>query len=721
MLAGLGAGVAAAGRAIAGGRYQANDLVWLRTRSLSVSLDPARATPVAYRYKGRAFSADAGGGLLQAIVCRLAPRRYATVEVRPGPAQLSGDLVRFPCHAVADGAPAASFDLVYAVRGASMVMTLERVVEQPGYELIEIAAPRLVKVDEARPGAWFAEGRDGGSFVWLKDAKILRLDDDDNFGRISIQLPIGMVGAGDIGCLMEVQAYMDGTETEVSGSAGARIASLGTVQVHRVHGGRCYQMNDGGDAVCGDATTPNLLVGQTPRLRLDFFTPAKASQPWLTGATILRDRMPATPTNYFDDKLAYIIAGKNKTEAAPRTTFAQSRQLSQDVARLTDEAPQINYISGWVYDGQDTGYPSEDKINASLGTYDDLRGLMTDARRWGANVTINVNWDDAYKSSPLFDPAFIARRPDGALWASRAWDGETSYIVGMAKFWQGGWGPRRMAYTLERYQIQDAMLIDAMTWFAIRNDWDRARPASGYKNLVDGKFKIVERARQGGVSVASEQLRYPFIGRMAQFMNGPTASPRPFGGEPIPLAAMVYRHAAIWGDDGAGGKLAPGSNLFWNNRPSNWYEASSKRQDIAAFYYLVALPYSKLHRLAVEDYDLDGDTRRLTLADRSEITLSRDETTYSATWRGAKISQTGQVFCPIDDNRIAFYALAAARLRCPLPAGWDPAAITARALSLDGREGHAVTVEDGVIEVDVPAGQPVIVYRTAALAQAGEA
>jgi hypothetical protein len=336
LIAGLGAGLAAAGRAIAGPKAPAASVVRLRTPVLSVRFDAARATPVGYRFQGRAVAGDASGKPLQAIICRLAPRSYATVEVRPGAARLGAGAVRFPCTVAFDGAPAAGFDLVYAAQGASLVMTLENVVERPGFELIEIAAPRLVNVDEIDPGAWFAEGRDGGSFVWLKDAKVLRLDDDDNFGRISIQLPVGMVGAAEVGCLMEVQGYMDGTETEISGTPGARIASLGTIQVHRVHGGRCYQANDGGDAVCGNATTPNLLVGQTPRLRLDFFTPAKATQPWLTGAKILRGRMPASPGDYFDDKLAYIIAGKNKTEAAPRTTFAQSRQLSQDVARLTD-------------------------------------------------------------------------------------------------------------------------------------------------------------------------------------------------------------------------------------------------------------------------------------------------------------------------------------------------------------------------------------------------
>jgi hypothetical protein len=98
---------------------------------------------------------------------------------------------------------------------------------------------------------------------------------------------------------------------------------------------------------------------------------------------------------------------------------------------LTDHAPQTVFISGWAYDGQDTSFTSEDKINASLGTYEELRDSIETAKPLNANVTLNVNYDDAYKSSTIFNQAFIARRPDGKLWKSRAWDGEDSYIVGV--------------------------------------------------------------------------------------------------------------------------------------------------------------------------------------------------------------------------------------------------------------------------------------------------
>src|ERR1039457_3448015 len=91
------------------------------------------------------------------------------------------------------------------------------------------------------------------------------------------------------------------------------------------------------------------------------------------------------------------------------------------------------------------------------------------------------------------------------------WAGETSYIVGMRKYMQGP-GPERVAHAVKRHHLRDAILIDAMSWFAIRNDWDPEYPASGYKNLVDGRYKVIDEFRKLGVNVLSEQLRYPYLG-----------------------------------------------------------------------------------------------------------------------------------------------------------------------------------------------------------------
>jgi hypothetical protein len=203
-------------------------------------------------------------------------------------------------------------------------------------------------------------------------------------------------------------------------------------------------------------------------------------------------------------------------------------------------------------------------------------------------------------------------------------------------------------------------------------------------------------------------------------MNGPTVSKCPFGGEAIPLAATVYRRAAIWGDDGASA-FDPGPNLFWNNRSSQWYQGDSDPMRIAEFYFLIVLPFSKLHDLPVEDYSHRGGVRRLKLRGGAEIALADDGKTYAAAYKGATIAKSGTTACPIDDNRIAFFALNAETLTYPLPSGWRSDDLVAKALTLEGPQPHSLAVEAGTVVVTVPARTPVIVYRNAASARAPQA
>ena len=697
---------------LAGRRKPPADPILLQSASLTVALDAADGLPFRYTFQGHSIWGEDAGSPASAILCQLQPRRYETVPLKVASVARSQDSVLFTFEVRSGQRIGARFSLKYSIDGASLLVTMADVIEQPGFELIEVALPNLATVRGTDSAAWLAQGRDGGSFVRLIHATPHVYEDDDNFGRISIQLPMGAVGTDKIGCLMEVTSFMDGTETSVIESGGKRSARIGTIKVHRVHGGRCYNMNDGADAVCGTDRTPNLLVEQASRCRFDFYTVEDPAIPWFPAAKLLRARMPLTPTNYFDDKFLYLIAGKSKTEPGPRTTFAQGRQLIRDIARLTDYAPQVAYISGWVYDGQDTGYPSEDVVNASLGSYEELMTLKDDSRKINVNVSVNVNYDDAYKSSPEFNLDFIAREPNGAVWKARAWDGEDSYIVGMAKYVLGGWAIRRINATMARYKLRDAMLIDALSWFTIRDDWDPQHPASGYKNLVDGKWPIIEEFRKRGIHICSEQFRYPMLGKLALTVDGPEPRPSPLGGEQIPLTAIIYRKATIFGSNG-GGALRPKQDLFWNSRPGVWYEHKTDRRTITDFYYLVVLPYNKVHSLEVDSYSAVGTRRTLELEAGSKITMDTASNFYQVVWNGVTIARDESTTCPLDANRVAFYSRAGGLLEFPLPAHWNTAEMTARSLSVGGRKPVPMRVESASIIVDAPAQVPIVVYAAA--------
>jgi len=688
----------------------------IETSSLSVVLDPSDGLPYKYLFEeGSIWGEDSGSGIT-AILCRLKPRLYETVTLTPTSSKVSQSEASFSFEIAFQGHPAASFVLKYSLSGSSLILTMEQVQERPGFELIEVSIPDLATVREEDGSSWLAHGNNGGSVVDLGQSKPYRMPADRFFGNIAATLPIAMVGSGQVAAALEVSAFMDGLQLEIAGQPGHRHARIGTVETYRVHGGRAYDMNDLGPPIVGNEHTPNLLVGQMPRCRIDFFgdVDGDGSVNWLDGAKLIRQRMPPIPTHYFDDKMLYMIGGKYKLEKEPRTTFAQSEQLIRDVAMLTDYAPQVALVGGWAYDGQDTGYPAEDKVNESMGGYDGLMHLIKSGQAFNTNVSLNTNYDDAYMSSPKWDPAIIARRPDGALWRSRDWAGEVSYIVGLAKYMQRP-GPERVAHAVERYHLRDAILVDAMSWFAIRNDWDPENPASGYKNLVDGRYKVLDEFHKRGINVLSEQLRYPYLGKLALSVDGISGGDDPFGGQPVPLLPTLYRKSAIWGSGGASFKDVP-RNLFWNSRPGPWFINATDRRDISDFYYLTVLPWMQLHDLDIQSYKRDGDRSVIGLSHHSELDVNWVTNEYSVVANGVEVASEKGTFFPIDEDRVAFFSREARPLQAILPSDWDASKIVGWALFVDHREPVPVRVEANRIKVDIQASRPIIVYRNATVA-----
>ncbi len=337
--------------------------------------------------------------------------------------------------------------------------------------------------------------------------------------------------------------------------------------------------------------------------------------------------------------------------------------------------------------------------------------LMQDARKSNCNVTFSDNYDDAYKSSPAWDPKLIARRPDGELWESRNWTGENSYIIGLAKYMQGP-GVERVRYTCERYKLRETTHVDVLSYYSIRNDWDHDKPASGIKNLVEGRYRVMEEFAKRGVDVSSEALRYAFVGKMSYYWHMPTPSPCPFGGKPIPLLPLIYRQSAIWGDWGRNREYPDRilNMLFYNACPHLSITTSSAPAEITDLFYLMMVPWFKLQSRNIESFQREGERTLIVLQGNAEIDLDWQNKTYKVTIDGAEIARDGSTCCPLDDHRIAFYSNAAKELSAPLPKGWNSANITARTLTRGTPQEVHVAVDGGRIRVTVPVQQPVIVY-----------
>jgi hypothetical protein len=544
--------------------------VTLRSADLEVDLQRTVGLPAQYRVlsNGAIIHGTEPGRAVMATIFHKQGHNFESLTVKPRRVITTATVADFSFAVPINDRIAATFTLRYRLRGAGLFVWLESVHEFPGFELIDVATPDLATIREEDNGGWLAHGDTGGNLIQLSRAHTGHLPPNRFWFGVAVTLPVIMIGTSKALCVEEVTAFMDTTELAVTGEPGRRRAELGTVSVHRVNGSIAWDMNaePGRPLIAGNAKTPNLLIAQRPVARLDFAADYDHSGAvdWLDGAKIVRARMPPIPTHYYDDRLPYMVHVDEPNWPAPRMTFAQTSKLVRQMAWLTAYAPQDVYLWGWQFHGKDTGYPAVSVVNARAGGRDGLLKLIADARTENANVSFSDNYDDAYQSSPAWDAKYIARQPDGKLWESRNWTGEVSYILGLAKYMAGP-GADRVRYTCREYPVRNTYLIDVLSYYPIRNDWDPEHPASGFKNLTDGRYRILDEFKKCGLDIVSEQLRYAFIGKNSENDNGPTGGASPFGGEPIPLAATIYRHSAIWGLSGQEWRQAPEIySLFYN-------------------------------------------------------------------------------------------------------------------------------------------------------------
>jgi hypothetical protein len=696
--------------------------VVVRSNVLEVTFDAEDGLPYEYHLlkTGVRFWGEGYGGTLTATLCCKAPWSFATVTIHPKDHQVSGNRIEFSFAAMyTPGLVAAEFTLRYSVDKGTVGITLEDVREHAGYELISISMPSLVTVDTRADDAWLAHGDAGGDWAALRDATEGKLRPNTFWDEINGVLPVVMVGHSGALCVQETTAFMDGTLLSVSGSTSRKVATMGTIKVHRVNGSACYDMNLGRDGAksCGVESTPNLIVEQKSAVRFDFMEPVGRKLTWMDGAKFVRERMPAIPNNFYDDKFVYGIRVDEPTFPKPSVTFEHAGEMIREMHALTDGSPQLVHLWGWQFRGKDTGYPAVNVVDERIGGYDGMMRLMENAKPLNATVSLSDNYDDAYRSSPAWNEEMIARKPDGDLWKSRSWTGEDSYIQGLAKYMEGP-GVERVKYTCERYKLPGTIHVDVLSYFAIRNDWDPKRPASGIRNLYEGRYKVLDEFKKHGVDVTSEGLRYPYIGKMSMCWYAGGPAPCPFGGRPVPMLPLIYRKSTTWGRASNRGDLPLLLMMFYGEAQHSIFNGDTPIEQRLDAFYLAMVPWFRQHVLNIEGFERDGE-RTLTRLEGNgnSIDINWEKKTYSVIFDGAEAARNGATFCPLGKDRIAMYSIADETLTATLPEGWASQDIAAMKLSKDGREAVKFDAKGRQVVVEMRSRVPVMIYRSRSLAR----
>jgi hypothetical protein len=129
-------------------------------------------------------------------------------------------------------------------------------------------------------------------------------------------------------------------------------------------------------------------------------------------------------------------------------------------------------------------------------------------------------------------------------------------------------------------------------------------------------------------------------------------------------------------------------------------------------FYLAMVPWFRLHLLNIEGFERVRDRTTTTLEGfGNRLDIDWEKKNYSVILDGAEVARDNSTFCPLGENRIAMYAIAASPLVATLPSTWDTRDITAKALFADRTEQVKFDLAGRRVTVQMQARRPVMIYR----------
>jgi hypothetical protein len=209
------------------------------------------------------------------------------------------------------------------------------------------------------------------------------------------------------------------------------------------------------------------------------------------------------------DKI-YLCTKPNPQSGAPiqvHLTFEQALERIRMIDQLTRGIPKIMYLVGWQFEGHDSGYPDWSVVNPHLQRAQDrtpadsLRWLMKAGRQYHTTVSLHLNMNDAYESSPLWDTYRRARLLTGK---GGVWGGEQAYLVDHAREWELGLAQARIDQLCRMLPLVEAGSVHMDAFWPTSPDLETA---------LGALRTIVRYWRNKGVDVTVEGLVTPNLDR----------------------------------------------------------------------------------------------------------------------------------------------------------------------------------------------------------------
>ena len=674
------------------GRLPAGEVTQLAGGGLKVTLSAAQPRLIGYELPdGRKLPGDSSGYPLRARICRTAADQYRTICLRDAACcslQHQNGEARYSIQVRDQGQLAARFDLGFQVQANVLHIHIKNVREEPGFLLMDVWLPqlasvrapagqlvvptqsgRLVPLERSAPGQhvigvnWF-ETDLCGALVGEACAAAIRTRDWDN----------------------ELEARVSGEGGQLSGGFSVRLALRAEAR--------------------GNAA--KIRLAQTPGVELAVLGGSDGGGPatWVDAAKWLRRDITGEPNPFYQETFIYKIFC-DSPGASDFTTFEDAVTVIRRVHDLAPWLKQVVYLVGWQYRGHDTGYPATDQINARLGGLDGLRRAASEAAKYNALLSYHDNFDDAYRDSPRWDETVIARDSQGGLQRGGVWAGGQSYIIAFQKYAQQA-GLERIRRTVGQMPVRDSYHIDVLSAVPLRRDYHPEKPESSSDSLA-GKCALVREFNRLGIDVTSEGLTAPFVGVIGHAWHLWRNNDRVFAGEEsIPFIPLIYHGGpTTYGRGNPSASYARESALYGATYSTDWTKHTTPHE-MAEPLYLVVAPWTYLRQRKMQDYQRQGDVRRVTYATDTFVEVNEATGQWRVVVDGESVAEDGLVVVRKGDL-VAVYAQTERRVKITLPGALRGRGlqITSAYTSQDLTAQTEVTQD--AVTMHVPAREPILI------------
>jgi hypothetical protein len=391
--------------------------------------------------------------------------------------------------------------------------------------------------------------------------------------------------------------------------------------------------------------------------------------------------------------------------------FADVLEIVRTVHQVSGGLEQVVYLTGWQYDGHDTGYPSLAVVNPKCGGREALVKLIKDAKAYNCTVSLHINYDSCYAIHPEWREDTVSRDGPGRphVWYSKPyWGGRKVYSMNHTRDVETGFARDRLERLLKMLPLEKTIHLDAFRPYSEAHEPD-GRHIGAECEVQRGIIPILEMFRARGLDITTEDTDdekrglFEWVWHQSDWRHG---------------YKTVMNHGRLPGRGRAGlrgGKESLAAEGLALGLGDVFAEGGQGYADTVKLFYLCWMYYQVLSRKRMTGYTV-GDWNfgvRASYQDDTRVHGEPYPFTVEAVYEGIPMARGTDRFLPWREDVIYAYSQEGGPKEWTLPKSWRGAAVRAETLRRGGPiPGPALDIRGRTIRFLAPKGLAVRLTRT---------